>query len=307
MANVDVAVVVPVYNRASLVLEALDCVAAQSVLPRRLVVVDDGSTDGSSDAVADWQQTTQPAFETFLVRQPRNGGSPAARNRGLAMARDCRYITFLDSDDLWPADFIERAHGVLAACPEAVAATSDQLHVFEGSPETQFFDSRAIEQNAACWLFGADGGIVPATLMTTGNILELGGFDERLPTGHDIDLFLSLSLLGPWLHVPGSPVVIRRPSRRIRGQTTHLSEKYSDNQRRWAQIYDNFIVRKGGKQVVPRRLYTRTLANRWNRAGQQLMQAGRTSEARRCLRRSLGWRPWRSNAWLQLLRTFTST
>jgi len=304
MANVDVAVLIPVYNQASLVLGALDSIARQSAMPRRLVVVDDGSTDGGGDAVANWMRTTRPECETSLVRQPRNGGAQAAINRGLSLVQDCRYAAALDADDLWPADFIERAYGALAARPEAVAATCDQLHVFDGSDEAQPIDARAIEPNATCWIFANGIGIVSATMLKTQCILDLGGVNERLRTGHDFELLLSLSLLGPWLHLPGSPAVIRRPPRHKSVEPTHLSEMYFDNQRRWAQICDDFIERKGGKRVVPRRLYSRTLANRWNRAGRQLFQAGRAAEARRCLLRSLRWRPWRSSVWRELLETF---
>jgi len=305
MANADVAVVVPVYNRPTLSLDALNCVASQSLLPRRLVVVDDGSTDGTADAVADWLQTTRPALESSLVRLPRNGGASAARNRGLAMARDCRFIAFLDSDDLWPADFIERTSAALAAHPKAVAATTDRVHVFEETQEVRMFDLRLFARNATYWMFANDSGIVPVTLSVTERILELGGFNERLPTGHDADLFLSLSLLGEWLHVPGSPVIIRRFRQNNHGESPHLSEKYADNQRQWAQIHEDFIERKGGKRVVPRWLYVRILANRWNCAGRQLLYAGRAADARRCLMRSLGWRPWRPDVWLRLLKTYS--
>jgi glycosyltransferase involved in cell wall biosynthesis len=306
MADADVTVVVPVFNRANLVLEAIEAVARQSLLPRRLVVVDDGSTDSTADAVADWLQTTQPPFETHLIRRPRNEGVSAARNCGLAMARDCRYVAFLDSDDLWPEDFIERAYRKLAAHPEAVAAVNDRLHVIEDSNETQFFDSRPIVQNTTCRLFTVPCGIIPATLLTTKDVLELGGFDERLPTGQDADLFLAMSLRGPWIHVPGRPVTIRRFLPQDRVEAGHLSEKYNDNQRQWAQIHDDFIERKGGKRAVPRRLYTRTLADRWKCAGDQLRQAGRIAEARQCFRRSLRWRPWRSSVWAELLSTYVS-
>lgn len=307
MTTVDVAVMIPVYNQAVLVLKALDSVARQSMLPRRLLVLDDGSTDGTAEAVAGWIRANRLATDVSLIRQPRNRGSAAALNRGLAIVGDCRYLAVLDSDDLWPADFIERGYGALAAKPEAVAATCDQLHVFDQSKETRRIDAYGIASNATCWLFTAGVGIVSATMLTTQNIVKLGGVNEHLRTGHDTELLLSLSLLGPWLHVPGSPAVILRPSPHEQGNSTHLSAKYFDNERTWAQIHEDFISRRhGGKHAVPRRLYIRVLSDRWNRAGHQLMQAGRTAEARRCFRRSLYWRPWRSSVWARLLKTYSS-
>ena len=272
--------------------------------PRRLIVVDDGSTDGTADSVAEWLQAARPGFDALLIRQPQNGGAPAALNRGLAMVRDCRYLATLDSDDVWPLDFVERACGALIERPEAVAATCDQLHVFDDSQATEYFDACGIEPNGARRLFHDGNGIISTTMLSTRDIMELGGFNERLQTGYDTELFLSLSLRGPWLHVPGAPAIIRRPPKHRHGESAHLSSKFVDNQRRWAQIYDDFIEQKEGWRTVPRLLYTRKLADRWNCAGHQLMRAGRIAEARRCFRRSFRWRPWRSSVWSQLLKTY---
>ena len=101
-----VSVIVPTYNRASLLMEALESVRAQSYRPIELVVVDDGSTDATEDAVVRF--TGNPAsvvlgadgagdWRLHYLRQ-RNAGAPAARNRGLASARG-EFVQYLDSDD----------------------------------------------------------------------------------------------------------------------------------------------------------------------------------------------------------------
>jgi glycosyltransferase involved in cell wall biosynthesis len=94
----DISVIVPTYNRASLLREAVDSALSQSLPPLEVIVVDDGSTD-ETEAVLE-TLTRNPAVQT--MRQ-RNQGVSVARNAGAARARG-RYLAFLDSDDVWDRD-----------------------------------------------------------------------------------------------------------------------------------------------------------------------------------------------------------
>ena len=90
-------VVIPVYNRADLVCPTLDSVAGQTHDSWELLVVDDGSTDGTLAMLEEYRQRLGDRMQ---VLQQSNAGPGAARNRGIAAARG-RYVAFLDSDDLW--------------------------------------------------------------------------------------------------------------------------------------------------------------------------------------------------------------
>jgi glycosyltransferase involved in cell wall biosynthesis len=96
----DISVVVPIYNRADKVGAVLDTVFVQTLLPAEVIVVDDGSTDGTADrirlAIPDYARR---GVDIRLIEQP-NGGPGAARNTGVAAARG-GLIAFLDSDDQW--------------------------------------------------------------------------------------------------------------------------------------------------------------------------------------------------------------
>lgn len=93
MTTVDI--IIPVYNRAALVAEAIEsALRASSDIPVEVIVVDDASTDGTWDFL---RGLDDPRVRTF--RMERNGGQSAARNRGLEVARGT-YIKFLDSDDV---------------------------------------------------------------------------------------------------------------------------------------------------------------------------------------------------------------
>ncbi len=117
-----VSVIVPTYNRASFLLQAMDSVRAQTYRPVELVVVDDGSTDGTPEAVSAWASACAPdgAFELRYLSQ-RNQGAPVARNRGL---QECRgeYVMFLDSDDMiGPTKLAASVARLAGAGPMAIA------------------------------------------------------------------------------------------------------------------------------------------------------------------------------------------
>ena len=115
-----VSIVIPTFNRKRLLAEAIASVLAQGEQDFELIVVDDGSTDGTAEDLA-----TRHADEPRLrvVRQT-NGGSGPARNRGLAEAR-APWTAFLDSDDLWDADYLERQLAFAEAHPDADLVIAD--------------------------------------------------------------------------------------------------------------------------------------------------------------------------------------
>jgi len=88
-------VVVPFFNRRNTLLTTLASIERQTLLPARVILVDDGSTDGGFEIARDWTDRVRARFDCSLVRQS-NAGPSAARNRGLEMASDCDYVAFLD-------------------------------------------------------------------------------------------------------------------------------------------------------------------------------------------------------------------
>src|SRR5262249_35745620 len=109
MKTASIAVVIPFFNRRSTVIDTLDSALAQTLLPERIVLVDDGSTDDGPQWVRQWIDRQRGPFQCHLEQQA-NAGAGAARNRGLQLSGPVEYIAFLDSDDVWPADFLARTH-----------------------------------------------------------------------------------------------------------------------------------------------------------------------------------------------------
>jgi len=108
--NCDVSVITPTYNSSATLRRALDSIYGQSLLPREIIVVDDGSDD--------WEQsrliaTSYPGCIAIrFIHMDKNQGPSTARNIGISAARG-RYVAFLDSDDVWYEDKVAIQHGLM--------------------------------------------------------------------------------------------------------------------------------------------------------------------------------------------------
>lgn len=278
---------IPVLDRAEPLLDSLDSVARQRRLPARVVVVDDGSREPVEDAVFRWRDRSVPSFDVRVLRQA-NHGAAHARNRGVEQAGGADLIAFLDSDDRWPVDFLERTGAALESEPDAVAATTDRAFVSRaaGAPAHRPQPSREIARNATEFLLRHGGGIGSATLLRRSAFDKAGRYDESVMTGHDSALFLRMSRQGRWLHAAGAPVLYADDPATL----DHLRFRFADYRRRWARVDEGFLSEYGDASGVPKTFARRHLARRWRMAGEQLLAAGEAAGARACFARSLHYR-----------------
>ena len=110
----EISVVIPLYNKAAEIERTLGSVLGQSVLPREVIIIDDGSTDGSAEIV---ERMATPLVR--LLRQE-NGGVSAARNRAIEMATG-RWIALLDGDDWWKPDYLSAMARLIERYPDCGA------------------------------------------------------------------------------------------------------------------------------------------------------------------------------------------
>lgn len=131
-----VSVVIPCYNGEAYLAETLRSALGQTHPVMEIIVVDDGSTDGSADLASSFGDSVR------VVRQ-QNGGEGSARNRGVLEARG-ELIAFLDADDLWHPRKIERQTAYLDEHPDIGAVTTD-VAKFEGSVDNHVYVSHWAE------------------------------------------------------------------------------------------------------------------------------------------------------------------
>jgi glycosyltransferase involved in cell wall biosynthesis len=304
-AGSRVGVVIPVYNRRTTLLDTLTYVVRQSLPPGQLVIVDDGSTDGTAAAAEAWLANRRPGFPWQVIRGNHQSAA-AARMLGLEQVRPLPLVTFLDSDDHWPSDFLERGVAALRGQPHAVAAVADRRFLDSDGEPLEADDCRQLVQSPIEWFFQHGAGVTSCSLLRTDAVIASGGWLEGYDCAEDAVLFCEMALRGDWVHLPGAPVEFHLGSARARREDHNLSRRSSDCHRRWVDvfetIYERVIARRPG---LKRSALPKSMAQRWYWAGKQLAALDRVDEARQCFRRAIAWRPTFIRAWRQLavLRT----
>jgi GT2 family glycosyltransferase len=207
-----VSVVIPTFNGERFLADTLRAVLAQSLEPIELIVVDDGSTDATTAVVA----ATAPSAQ--VVTQP-NAGVSAARNHGLRLASG-EFVVFLDQDDIWHPQMLQRQVAWLDAQPghDVVVCPYQHWHpAADGSYQPPGQAWPALKEGADpdftgwvyhqflldCW------ALTSGTLMRREAVLAVGGFDEALPYSEDWDLWIRMSQCSPFARLHW-PVVLYR-------------------------------------------------------------------------------------------------
>ena len=202
-----VSVVMPVYNAAAHLAAALDSMLAQTFTDFELIVVNDGSTDGTAQILSSYGDALR------VVSQP-NGGMSCARNAGIHLARG-RYIAFLDADDRWLAPKLERQVTLLDEQPDlAFCAATATLEDLDG----KVLGAWACSTNgtaSVAEVFAAHAliaGGASSVLARRELVQTLGGFDETLFGAEDTDLWIRLAARGGFACIPEALVVVlKRP------------------------------------------------------------------------------------------------
>lgn len=196
-----VSIIIPTYNRAHLVREAVASVLAQTWQDYKVLVVDDGSNDATLEGLT-------PFENIAVLRHPTRLGVSAARNRGLTAARG-EWLAFLDSDDLWLPEKLARQMAFLAAHPEILICQTEEIWVRRGVRMNQPLTHR--KKGGQIFLPSLSRCMIsPSAVILNRHLIEAhGGFDETLLAAEDYDLWLRLS----WCHEVGlvsEPLVIKR-------------------------------------------------------------------------------------------------
>jgi glycosyltransferase involved in cell wall biosynthesis len=196
----DISVVIPTYNRAACLSRALASVYGQTLVPREIIVVDDGSSDATAALVSSSFPDTRYLYQ-------RHAGVSAARNRGVAAAKG-EWIGFLDSDDEWLAHKLERQADALRAHPACRLIHCDETWLRDGRKLPQ----KSKHRKRGGWIFERClplCAISPSAALLRRTLFDdVGCFDESLPACEDYDLWLRITAHEPVLFV-AEPLVIK--------------------------------------------------------------------------------------------------
>ncbi len=180
----DITVVIPTYNRYELLKRALASVYSQSHMPKEIIIIDDGSTDNTSQI--------QKLFPHAKYIYQKNAGVSSARNLGIKNST-CQWITFLDSDDTWHVEKLQRHVEFHTQNPEILMSYTDETWIRDGLevkiPKKFHKVGGDIFDKCLSHCIIAPS----ATMMHKKLLDEVGLFDESLEVCEDYDLWLRVA------------------------------------------------------------------------------------------------------------------
>lgn len=218
----SISCIVPVYNGAKFLAEALDSILAQTLPPTQIIVIDDGSTDATAEVANAYAQHV-------TYHHQANAGPASARNRGIGLATG-EFISFLDADDLWHTDKLERQMRALESNPAAGFCITylQNFWVDELAHERERMRDHDFAKPMP--------GYVCQCLLARRSVFDaVGRLDETKRLGEDQDWYLRAARAGIEKEIVAEPLVYRR----IHGKNMTY-EVYEPSKAR-ADLLDNVI------------------------------------------------------------------
>jgi glycosyltransferase involved in cell wall biosynthesis len=214
-----ISVIIPTYDRASLLKEAIQSVLNQDYFTAKnasnlfeLLVVDDGSTDNTREVVESFKGRVKYHSKV-------NEGVSVARNFGLRLAKG-DYIAFLDSDDLWIKEKLRMQMNLMENITQAKVCYTDEIWIRKGVR----VNPKKKHQKYSGWIFEK---VLPLCLLSLSSAIfsreifeEIGNFDEELLVCEDYDFSIRIAHRYPFYFIP-RPLIIKRG-----GHPDQLSQKF---------------------------------------------------------------------------------
>lgn len=283
-----VSVIVPTYNRGYIVKQAINSILAQTVSDIEVLVVDDGSTDDTKQVV----ELIKDARIKYFYKE--NGGVSSARNFGMVRANS-EYVAFLDSDDIWPADFLKLLTESLDENADFGLAYTATILKFPDGREKPDDVSRCVSGQITAHLF-KHGTIWPTSILIRRLILKDFWFDEKLKVCEDSDAFLRLSLNTKFMFVPDVKVIRRSSEDSVQKGT------YTEGACLKILSLERFYYQLGGNELVSQKLANKKLSHCYRRAGERYVKEGYRSAAICLLKRAIKYKPSDIRLYMALIR-----
>ncbi|MGD2093736.1 MAG: glycosyltransferase [Phycisphaerales bacterium] len=266
-----VSICIPTYNRKKYLRETIDSVLAQTYKDYEIVIVDDGSTDGTDDMI-------KKLGVPVAYHWQENRGDATARNKLIELAKG-QYISFIDSDDLLVPDAIERMVEVLEAENENVIVYGSYFRIDENGRIYSKCRRKLRSGNITKYLFQtilvhSCGSMFPKEILKPPLV-----FDTSLKVCSDYDLWLKLSAEYRFIALP-------KPTFKRRRHPDNLSRPSFESCLIEYKVLERFYYEKGGKTFVPEKIAMKVFSKEGRRAGQCALREGLYDQAYQISRQS---------------------
>lgn len=272
-----VTVVLPAYNAASFIVDAIDSLLNQTYKDIEIIIIDDGSTDTTEKIVSGYK-------DIKYIRQ-KNSGVASARNRGILEATG-KYIAFIDADDLWlpektsiQIDYLRQTGFKWCYCDsyfswfgknEVIGNLSNTQGIFQGNILIPYISNK----------FEIP---LPSTVIERDVFQSVGLFDESLRTEEHTDLWSRIAIKYPIGYIDQPLVQIRKRFNSL-SQTT--SPEVTGKNRRFVL---NKLINLAPKELSTH--YNELMAISYRYEGTHFLRRGQISEARACFRKAIQFNP----------------
>ena len=193
MSSPRISVIIPTFNRAHLLPRAVDSLLNQTLLPHSVIVVDDGSTD-------DTEKLIKKEYPEIKYLKQDNLGVSTARNAGIT-ATSCEWLAFLDSDDEWFPEKLEKQITALNERGEMRICHTDEIWIRDGKR----VNPMKKHAKSGGWIFQKClplCSVSPSSIVIHRTVFDdVGLFDESLPACEDYELWLRIATHYPFLFI----------------------------------------------------------------------------------------------------------
>ena len=256
----DISIVIPTHNRISMLREAIASLYAQNYEGAvEVIVVDDNSQDGTSEAIH------QNYPDINLMTLPKNVGPSAARNKGISIVKG-KFVAFLDSDDLWEPNYLQSQISLFQGCNGNGRhfGVSDIViwDTFSGKryrksqkPKTKYSSALHHLLSGGSFVSTPSAVVLPRQLLD-----EVGYFDESLRLGEDTDFYTRAVLAGYNPLFTESASVVRRKHGNEQAMTVENIGRRVQNRLKAAKKYYPLTKQQLGDITLPR-IYTEIYTN----------------------------------------------
>jgi glycosyltransferase involved in cell wall biosynthesis len=286
-----VTVIIPTFNKSELVRQAINSVLAQDYEDFEILVIDDGSADNTKQAVAEIKDNRIKYF------YKNNGGVSSARNLGLKNTQG-QLICFLDSDDLWPDNFLKTMTSRLQKNPQYGAAYCMRTLLSEdGSTKPSYQKEFFFSGQVTAQLFKKTF-IQTSTICFRRETLEGIFFDESLTNGEDVDVWLKVSTRTKFLFVPDVQIIYRQ-------QAPPDAAGFDSKCCNRLRVLERFYFRLGGNKYIPRKIAVRKLSYAYRSAAKKAYNNSCRKAAIELIKTALQYQKWQIRLYLDLIKAYS--